>query len=98
MGVPTITLAGQIAVHRGGASILHNVALDDLITDSVDRYIEAAVSLASSRQKLCHLRATLRSRMRTSILMSPGDFTCDLEEAFVQMWDAKRGGAPAKSL
>jgi predicted O-linked N-acetylglucosamine transferase (SPINDLY family) len=34
MGVPTITLAGRIAVHRGGVSLLRNVGLDDLIASS----------------------------------------------------------------
>jgi predicted O-linked N-acetylglucosamine transferase (SPINDLY family) len=86
MGVPVITLAGKIAVHRGGVSLLRNLSLDDLIAPSVDHYIDAAVSLASSRQRLADLRATLRGRMLASDVMNAPQFLRDLESAYLQMW------------
>jgi predicted O-linked N-acetylglucosamine transferase (SPINDLY family) len=86
MGVPVVTLAGEIAVHRGGASLLRNVGLDDLIAKTVDAYIGIAVSLASSRQKLAELRATLRTRMEGSIVMNPLQFTREFESVLQQAW------------
>jgi predicted O-linked N-acetylglucosamine transferase (SPINDLY family) len=89
MGVPVVTLAGTIAVHRGGVSLLRNVGLHDLIADSVDRYVDIAASLASSRQRLAELRATLRTRMEDSIVMNSREFMRDLETAYRQMWEQR---------
>jgi predicted O-linked N-acetylglucosamine transferase (SPINDLY family) len=88
MGVPNVTLAGKVAVHRGGVSLLRNIGLDELIADSVDGYVNAAVALASSRGKLADLRMALRPRMQSSIVMNPREFMRDLESAYVQMWSA----------
>ena len=47
MGVPTITLPGEIFASRHSASHLSNAGLGDWVTDSVDEYIEMAVARAS---------------------------------------------------
>ena len=84
-GVPVVTLAGEIAVHRGGASILTNIGLPELITRSADEYVAAAVALAQDRDRLASLRSTLRDRMKSSILMRPTEFVRDLEQIWRQI-------------
>ena len=88
MGVPVVTLAGagEIAVHRGGASILSNVGLTDLIATSPEQYVEIAVRLARDPDRLIGLRRGLREVMEASVLMSPHVFVGDLEHAWRKLW------------
>jgi predicted O-linked N-acetylglucosamine transferase (SPINDLY family) len=86
MGVPVITLAGRMAVARGGVSILSNVGLTELIAQDRQQYIEIAAKLANDRARLKSLRTTLRQRMQISPLMDALRFAQDMETAYRSMW------------
>ncbi|HEX4794644.1 MAG TPA: tetratricopeptide repeat protein [Humisphaera sp.] len=86
MGVPVVTFAGATAVGRGGASILANIGLPDLIAPTTADYIRIAIDLANDRARLAELRATLRDRMRASPLMNAAQCTLDIESANRTMW------------
>jgi predicted O-linked N-acetylglucosamine transferase (SPINDLY family) len=86
MGAPLVTLAGKTAVSRGGASILSNIGLPDLVTTAADQYIRLATELAGDRQRLADLRSTLRQRMRQSPLCNAPQFARDVEAAYREMW------------
>ncbi len=60
MGVPTITLPGEIFASRHSASHMSNAGLADWVTGSVDDYIEMAVSRAADLAALASLRMGLR--------------------------------------
>jgi len=82
MGVPVVTLAGDRAASRYGASLLSQVGLDDLIAGNADELVEVAAALAADRDRLAALRRGLRDRMRASPLCRPAPFTRALEEAY----------------
>jgi protein O-GlcNAc transferase len=86
MGVPVVTLAGQSAISRGGASILTNVGIPELIAESTDQYVRLAADLAADLPRLTHLRSHLREKMRTSPLMDAPRFARNMEEAYRKMW------------
>jgi predicted O-linked N-acetylglucosamine transferase (SPINDLY family) len=86
MGVPTVTLAGTLAVGRAGASQLNNVGLSNLIAASADEFVQIATTLASDAERLGEIRATLRQRMRSSPLMDAAAFARNVEAAYRQMW------------
>jgi predicted O-linked N-acetylglucosamine transferase (SPINDLY family) len=86
MGVPVVSLAGQLAVARAGVSLLSNVGLPSLIAHSVDEYVQIATALACDRQRLRQLRGGLRARMEASPLMDAPRFTRHLENAYRWMW------------
>ena len=86
MGVPVITLAGRTAVGRGGASILSNLGLPELIAATPEQFVAIAVALAADRERLAQLRAGLRARMASSPLMDGKQYTADVEAAFRGMW------------
>ncbi len=88
MGTPIVSLAGATAAWRGGASILGNLGLSDLVADSVAGYVRIAIALADDRNRLRELRVSLRSRMRSSPHMNAARFTQHLEAAYRQMWRA----------
>ncbi len=86
MGVPVVTLAGRTAVGRGGASVLRNIGLPELVAETTQRYVQIATSLANDLPRLSELRRTLRGRMQASPLMDAPKFARNIEAAYRQMW------------
>jgi predicted O-linked N-acetylglucosamine transferase (SPINDLY family) len=93
MGVPVVTLAGGMCASRFGSSALVTLGLDELVSASVEHYVQIAVSLASDLDRLGQLRATLRQRMAASPLLDFRGFTRNLEAAYRQMWHTWCAGA-----
>lgn len=90
MGVPVVTLAGEVHRSRVGVSLLRNIGLPELIADSPERYIKIAIDLAQDSNRLQQLRDTLRERMRASPLCDAKPFVRDLEAAYRNMWEAEK--------
>jgi predicted O-linked N-acetylglucosamine transferase (SPINDLY family) len=88
MGVAMVTLLGRTAVGRGGASILTNLGLPELIAQTPQQYVQIAAGLASDLPRLAELRRTLRARMQSSPLMDAPRFARNVEAAYRQMWRA----------
>jgi len=86
MGVPVVTLTGNTATSRGGASLLNAIGLGELVADTADEYLEIASALAQDRPRLGALRMGMRDRMAASPLMDAERFTSNLEKAYRAMW------------
>ena len=86
MGVPVVTLAGPIYAARMTASVLANLPMPELITNTPQQYVEKIVSLASDLDALAAMRASLRQRMTDSIICNATEFTRNMETAYRQMW------------
>jgi protein O-GlcNAc transferase len=85
MGVPSVALAGDAFVSRRGVSHLNNVGLPELMSDTVDRYVELAAVVARDLPRLADLRAGLRDRLRRCGLGDALSYTRDLEAAYRRM-------------
>jgi len=86
MGVPVVSLVGDSAQSRGGASLLGAIGLDDLVVHTEEQYLEKACLLASDLGRLSALRAGMRARMLASPLMDIARFTGHLERAYRSIW------------
>jgi predicted O-linked N-acetylglucosamine transferase (SPINDLY family) len=86
MGVPVVSLVGRTAVGRGGASILSNVGVPELIARTPQQYVQIATDLAKDLPRLAELRRTLRARMQASPLMDALRFARNIEAAYRRMW------------
>jgi predicted O-linked N-acetylglucosamine transferase (SPINDLY family) len=86
MGVPTVTLAGRTHVSRGGVSLLTSVGLRECIADTPQAYVDTAVRLATDPGHLREMRATLRERMRRSLLCDGLAQARKLEQAYRFAW------------
>jgi predicted O-linked N-acetylglucosamine transferase (SPINDLY family) len=86
LGVPVVSLAGRTAVGRGGASILANVGVPELIARTPQQYVQIATELANDLPRLGELRRTLRGRMQASPLTDAPRFARNVEAAYRQMW------------
>ena len=86
MGAPVVTLAGRSHVSRVGVSLLSAVGLEELVAGDEQEYISIAVALASDSKRLAALRAGLRQRMQSSVLMDAAGFAANVESAYREMW------------
>jgi protein O-GlcNAc transferase len=86
MGTPVLALRGKTGVGRGGASIMSNLGLTELIGDNVQDYVRIAADLGQNPSRLNELRRGLRQRMQRSPLMNARQFAADIESAYGQMW------------
>jgi predicted O-linked N-acetylglucosamine transferase (SPINDLY family) len=99
MGVPVISLAGTSHLSRVGVSLLARAGLTECIANTLQEYVDTAVSMAQNRDRLAMLRAALRSQVATSSLGDPRPVTRALEHAYRQMWrdSLTAGSAPLDS-
>ena len=88
MGAPVVSLAGETPVSRAGLSQLTNLGLPEWVARSEMDYVNIAKSLADDLPRLAILRATLRERMKTSVLMDAARFTLQVEQSYRDMWRA----------
>lgn len=88
MGVPVVTYAGDRPVSRQTAGFLRAIGgLDELIAESLEEYIDKAVSLAGDIQYLAELKAGLRQRFENSPLCDGKQFTVELENIYRGVWN-----------
>ena len=86
MGVPVITLAGDRHASRVGVSILSTLGLTELVAQTGDEYVAAAVELSRDADRLDRLSRSLRERLKNSPLTDGLGFTAGLEAAYLEMW------------
>lgn len=94
MGVPVVTLSGDAHVSRVGASLMKCLGLDNLIAETEEDYIDAAVSLAGDASERARLRGTLRDRMLRGSLTDKRAFVSDLESIYRSLWKTRCETAP----
>jgi len=94
MGVPVITMVGNMILGRAGLSQLTNLGLPELMAQTPEQYVQIAADLAGDLPRLAELRRTLRARMQASPLMDAPRFARNIEAAYRQMWRTwcERGG------
>ncbi len=86
MGVPVVSLAGDLFIERLSATMISAVGAGELIADSEDAYVEKAVALAGDAPRRKRLRETLRPRMAASALCDGPGMARAMEDAFRDMW------------
>jgi protein O-GlcNAc transferase len=84
MGVPVVTLAGEIHASRVGASLLNAVGLLNWIAHTPQEYVKIATSRAIENST--EARQKLRQEMLASPLMDGESFAQEMETAYRDMW------------
>ncbi len=86
LGVPVITLSGQVHASRVGSSLLTTVGFPGWIASSDEQFVQIGSSLMRDLDQLAALRHSLRDRLRQSPLMDAPRFTCNLESIYRTVW------------
>ena len=102
MGVPVITLVGDLYHKRISYSIISNIGLDtaetaDWCASNVDEYIRKAVRLADQPERLARLRRLIPEKLKTSLLTDQVRLVRQVEEAYIRAWKLKFREAPVDS-
>jgi predicted O-linked N-acetylglucosamine transferase (SPINDLY family) len=88
MGVPVVSLAGELHQGRVGASLLSSAGLADWVAADEESYVSNAVDAAGDLPRLRELRHSLRQRLSCSALRDEAGYTRELESALHAMWCA----------
>ena len=88
MGVPVVTLAGTRHGTRFGLSLLENVGLGELVSNTPEEYVEKAAALASDAELLAALHKNLRLMMQRSPLMDGKSYVREIEAMYEDVWQA----------
>jgi protein O-GlcNAc transferase len=100
LGVPIVTCTGEGGgfaprfSSRMGKALLESVGLPQLVGGSPADYEDLAVGLAEDKPRLVELRATLRDRMRGSVLLDERLHAREVERAYRELWRQWCGRAP----
>jgi protein O-GlcNAc transferase len=86
MGVPVITLAGQVHAARVGVSLLTDVGMENFIARDAEDYVALAVQLAHQPDRLAALRKQLRERLHHAPLCNASGFARNLEAVLSDLW------------
>ncbi len=97
MGVPTVTLPGEIFASRHSASHLSNAGFADWVARDLAGYVALAVGWAADIDRLAALRATMRARVRASPLCDAPRFGRALGMALRHAWVTPPLAPPARS-
>lgn len=89
MGVPVVTLAGQVHAARVGASLLTCVGHSRLVAANEDEYVGIAQWLATEREQLVTIRAGLRQDVAKSPLCDEAGFSRRFERMLRELWRKK---------
>jgi predicted O-linked N-acetylglucosamine transferase (SPINDLY family) len=86
MGVPTVTVPGEIFASRHSVSHLSNAGLADWVAPDIGGYIELAVAKAGDIAALATLRSGLRAQVKASPLCDAPRFGRSLGAALRFAW------------
>lgn len=89
MGVPVLTMPGELPISRQTGSFMDALGLTNWIASSRRDYIDKAVRLAGRIDALGHLRQTLRANMLASKLCDGEAYTRAIESALSALHASK---------
>ncbi len=98
MGCPLITCRGATFAGRVGASLLHAVGMDELVTETLEDYEARANALLADPAALAALRRRLTETRDTAPLFDTPAFTRAVETALARMWDSYCRGQPPEAF
>jgi predicted O-linked N-acetylglucosamine transferase (SPINDLY family) len=86
MGVPVITLAGDLHISRVGVSLLTAIGHPEWIANNVNDYLQCAALTAQTRPRTKAMRETLSSEFKSSIICQNKEQSKRFSEALTQLW------------
>lgn len=97
-GLPILTLRGKAFAGRVASSLLRNIGLSELVTETLDEYQSLAIELAFNPEKLHEIRGKLNNNRLTMPLFNTPLFTQKIEAAYKQIYEMYRIGAKPENI
>lgn len=96
MGVPLVTLAGELFSCRMGTGLLTVMGRSEWIAQDTGQYVDIAADLASDVQRLNGIRQTVRPAMERSPAMDEARFAQEFGLGLQTMWRQWVASRPAQ--
>ena len=97
-GLPLLTLSGKSFASRVSASLLNELGLQELVTDSFENYENKAISLAKNSSGLNEIRKGLLQTLGTAPVFNTDLYIKNLESAYNAVYERSLKGQPPTSL
>ncbi len=98
VGVPVVTLTGEIFAQRVAASLLETLGVPQLICHDRAQYVDAVIALAHDPERRAALRAQIETQRSASTLFDGERFARDIEALYERMWARAVAGLPPEHL
>jgi protein O-GlcNAc transferase len=98
MGVPTLTMAGETAASRAGATFLNHAGLEGFVAHNRDEFLSIGLRWANDLAALTVLRTSLRTQCELSAMCQPELVAEALTRALRTMWRRHCDGLQAQSF
>jgi predicted O-linked N-acetylglucosamine transferase (SPINDLY family) len=86
MGTPLVTLKGEAAASRIGATFLQQLGRAEWVAETAEDFVRIACALATDVDALNTIRHSLRPAMQASALLNEAQFAADFGEVLQDMW------------
>ena len=86
MGIPVVSMCGEVHSARVGLSLMNAVGLGELVAENPEDYIRLAAELALDVPRLRNLQSGMRDRLLSSSLMDRDDFNSHFAASVRSMW------------
>ncbi|MBF0584316.1 MAG: tetratricopeptide repeat protein, partial [Magnetococcales bacterium] len=97
-GCPMVSCAGQTGMSRYAGSLLVQLGLADLVTESLEDYESLALALARDPARLAAVRRRLQETLPTARPFDAAQFARHLENGYKTMWQRFQAGKPAAHI
>ncbi len=97
-GVPVVTFHGDRWASRTSESILRAAGLSEFVGDDLDGYVDLAVALAASPDRVAQARHAMRERVRASDACNGERFAREMESLYRRMYDDRARRYPAADI
>lgn len=87
VGLPLLTLRGNTFASRVASSLLTELNLPELITNSIEEYESVAISLANEKTKLSTIKKTLELNKLNGTLFNIDLYRQNIEKAYLNMYE-----------
>jgi predicted O-linked N-acetylglucosamine transferase (SPINDLY family) len=87
VGLPVLTVLGSCFAGRVAASLLSALGVPELIAGSLEEYEALALKLARDRTAHAAIREKVSRHRDTHPLFDTVRFTCNIEAAYLAMWE-----------
>jgi len=88
MGVPLVTLEGEMFSSRLGTGLLTTIGRPEWISKTAEQYVDIATELATDPAQLNDIRMTVRDSIERSPVMDEQLFAREFGEGLHHMWQA----------
>jgi len=69
------------------SSLLYSIGLNELITSTPEEYVDLAIKLAKSPERLAMIKARLADNRNTTPLFDAESFTKNLESVYINIYE-----------